>query len=293
MNSAKRADEARSSALVSSGREACPCHPPDKKNYPRRMRELVYTFLFQPFSFLLKLKIRNKLWLLFTSVVFVLIATQISIYAYERFTWQWDEDYALFEDECGACHSSMVPRNYAKSPEEWQRTVSRMIPRETGHEVKQRIGELLVRHRSPTGRALYRLRCGRCHAISVMDDYFDLDAKALRLLLEQHIMQNNFAVQTWEGDLIADYVIELWKNRERVPGKSTPEIQYKYQQKCGVCHSATMLYRDMCLEDRSLGDWKKIIIRMREKTPSFIGAGEVPELTEHAMMICESKKPAP
>lgn len=157
----------------------------------------------------------------------------------------------------------------------------------------EKITAMLVRQRSPDGESLFTWRCGRCHSGSWIDPYLDLCPDALGLLISQHTKNNNFIIQKWEGDLIAD---ELKRRAELNPQGSNQGIdnrQIEYQKYCGECHTPKFIYHTICRTVRSDDQWQALIIRMRKKTPDFIPVEMVPSLDAQARRICSTGRVVP
>ncbi len=244
-------------------------------------------------------RIRHGTLIVLTLLVGALLAAQVVVAAREKLTWSRDPDHALLVNACGSCHEVGRAYNYAKAPDEWRRTVYRMLDRDLalGHKFpeaeRERIVAVLVRHRSADGAAVYRWRCGRCHGHDAIDRYRVLSAPALRELVRQHARQYNHAVQAWEGFFVADYVARL----ARPPGGGTSvytfDNQDLYAQTCLSCHTVSFAYRTMCRAVPDANRWPDVVRRMRGKEPELIGEDRVPLLAGYARLVCQTGRPNP
>ena len=153
--------------------------------------------------------------------------------------------------------------------------------------VKERISSLLIRRRSADGPLLFKLRCGRCHDASRLDPYYGLAPGALAALVGQHARQYNFAVQSWEGQLIQRQVLKLRPQRATGEGSATARTQLRYEQACGPCHTVSFRYRGMCREvSAGASSWAAVMARMRAKAPGLMAPGDLQALTAYAQRIC-------
>jgi len=209
---------------------------------------------------------------------------------YERLSWDLAAGHGEYERLCGNCHSARLPHRYAMAPAEWQRTVNRMAG-DAAPQTRRRVANFLTERRSADGPMLFRLRCSHCHARAAVEPYLALDDGALAALLRQHIAQNNFAIQKWEGDLIVPCVLALRARRPVRLGPAAAARQAEYQNFCGLCHNISFLYRRMCTPARNAAEWRAVVERMREKAPDAADAGAGPALTARAAEICGGGPP--
>ncbi len=220
------------------------------------------------------------------------LGLHLFLYLSEEIPWRMDEDAALQEEHCGTCHSADYPRNYAKSPDGWRKTVEMMLVQtEEGQapaspKVKGRITRLLQRHRSADGETLFRLRCGRCHGLRVLLPYLSMERAALSLLLKNHASQYNYAIQVWERRLIEPVLLS---RTDPPAGQKAREAaaQLGYERACGNCHTVRFRYRTMCAAVPAK-DWEAVILRMQRKAPLLIRAEDLANLTARARSICRS-----
>lgn len=220
-----------------------------------------------------------------TGVLTIII---LSVSLYEKGAWVFDKDTALMEKECSSCHNPDRPKGYAKSPDQWEETVRRMNSIALGKipvSDQKRITELLIRKRSADGATLYKARCGRCHLRAVIDPFLELSPEALGVLIEQHVRQNNFAIQMWEGELIINYLQQIQQDHG-LGNNSDKNNQVLFQNSCGQCHTTTFLYKTMCAEPTDYEMWTQIVDRMRLKTPTFIDEKNVPALASYCKKLC-------
>ena len=225
--------------------------------------------------------------------VAVLVAAQLATYLTEVRSWASDPDVDALNATCGTCHPSTRAHRYAKSNAEWRRTVDRMLAKDPAlaagvdARTRERIVAVLTRRRTPSGEALFAVRCDRCHAGSVVDPYLSLDAEALTLLLRQHVRQKNFAIQTWEGERVIDAVLKRRRDIGTVdPPGDAGARQRLFQRACGTCHTARFLYGEMCDPPQDAGEWESVVVRMREKSPSLFDAEEAGVLTAASIEAC-------
>jgi hypothetical protein len=239
----------------------------------------------------------HGVWVLLTAAAVVYAIAFVGVAIYEVLSWSLDKGNAEFTQACGRCHSPMTPHHYAMAPSEWRKTVDSMLDRDGGAAHgdsparRQRLAEFLIRRRSADGRTLFAWRCGRCHARSALTPYLALDERALRMLLQQHIAQNNFAIQKWEGDLVVGYVLAQSRPRPSATGADAAQRQVDFQAFCGLCHNVSFLYRRMCLPPKSRADWETVAERMRNKAPDAAGADNTGAFVQRSLEICAAKHP--
>jgi hypothetical protein len=241
----------------------------------------------------------RRFWIVASVLMVSPFLILVTLFLWEKISWKTDRDHALFESVCDHCHPPMRAHRYAKSPDEWRSTVLRMLSKDSEYgkhidlDKRERIIGMLIRTRSASPRVLYHFRCGQCHSRSVIEPYLDLDEKTLSVLVSQHNRQMNYAIQAWEGDLIAQRISEMRERRAPVKTVSSRGDQYLFQKDCGICHTVRFMYRTMCLTPRDDQKWTDLTVRMQEKSPEYISKDEVPALMRQAKMICETKKVAP
>ena len=229
-----------------------------------------------------------------TGLVLTAVGAQVALYAYEDLSWRMEPDLQLQQDRCGSCHDADLPRTFAKSPSGWRRTVEAMIgsgrdgrPRPAASAaVKERIAGLLIRRRSAGGDLLFKLRCGSCHSTSRLDPYASLSPGALSLLVKQHVLQYNHAVQTWEGRLIAEAVLARRSKGDGSKSARSARIELLYEKACGSCHTVSFRYRTMCPQMTTDKGWTALVNRMREKAPVLVSREDLQPLTARARRIC-------
>jgi len=241
----------------------------------------------------------SQLRLVFTLVVALLVVLQLAVYGYEVHSWNADPDNSLLERICSHCHDPKFTHSYAKSPQEWRRTVKRMLDRlpsygaRVGKAERELIAAVLIRQRSADGPTLFRWRCGRCHERSVIEHYRGLAPAALRELVVQHTRQHNFEIQTWEGALVADYVEKLFAGRAKMPLDFLAGNQVLYARSCTTCHTVSFVYRTMCVGTGDLDQWIALVVRMQGKAPELIVRANAPILANYAFKVCQTGNPAP
>jgi hypothetical protein len=241
----------------------------------------------------------KRLWFAVSIVLGLLFLILVALFVWEKLSWATDRDNRLFEATCDHCHTPMNAHRYAKSPDEWQNTIQRMLSRDTEYskhidlERRKRVLDVLIRNRSASPRALFFFRCGQCHSRSDIQPYLALDEKTLTALLRQHNKQNGFAIQTWEGELIEQQVQSMRERRRPVKTVSSRNEQYLFQRDCGVCHTLRFMYHGICTPPRDDVQWTVLTTRMQEKVPDFIGKDEIPILANQSKLICDTKKVVP
>ena len=240
-----------------------------------------------------KQKPRSRRFLIIVTLFALLpVAFALFAFAQESLSFRLDPRYETFVRLCGTCHGIDRPRSFAKSPVAWKKTVDIMLSKGTiavsENDVEQVVA-LLIRHRSADGQTLFRQRCGRCHSTKMLEPYYDLHPSALRLLVRQHVIQNNFAVQTWEGELIEETIAAIQRERGTPDQMEAGDRSHEaYQHACGACHTISFIYREMCGESKAAREWLEITERMRGKTPDFISEKDVSLLAERAEAICRT-----
>ncbi|MBZ0270493.1 cytochrome c [bacterium] len=238
-------------------------------------------------------------WSAVTLVAAVPILASVALSAHEWHAWRTDPDWELFRDTCSECHAVSRPQRFAKSPEQWRRTVDTMLAKDPDYgkliteEERKRIAALLIRHRSAGAKELFEIRCNACHQAGVIDAYRDLDEEALRDLLGRHVLTHNYYVQTWEGDLIYNAIRERFAAMPRGETVSDVGSQRLFERRCNVCHTVGFRYRTMFDRPRTPAEWYEIIERMRQKAPDFILETEIASLLAHIMRIEETGRPVP
>jgi hypothetical protein len=209
----------------------------------------------------------------------------LAVAAYEKLAWALDPDIGVEKQVCGRCHSADRPRQYGRSPAAWRETVARMISRREAGAVSprdaRRVEALLIRRRSADPKWLPFLRCRGCHALSRIEPYGELSAEALRLLVKRHVVEKNNAIFAWEGDLIAEELVERFARRPPTPHVTSEASQILFESRCDVCHTISFRYRTMFAERKDDAQWRTAVERMREKAPELIPPGDVPALTDH------------
>ena len=74
---------------------------------------------------------------------------------------------ALFEERCGDCHFRVSALHFARTPDEWQRNVDRMVTYPgfipSSEAEQEDMAAFLVGLRSFSDSWTFRTRCGRCH----------------------------------------------------------------------------------------------------------------------------------
>jgi cytochrome c5 len=234
-----------------------------------------------------------------SGLIAFLLSFQVVLWGYERCIWMKQPAYDLFKKTCGHCHDYGLAEETAQSPAGWRELVTHMIDRNPDfkHSLPQitgeKIAQLLIENRSADGEELFNWRCGHCHSKNRIDDYRGLTPQALELLIKQHARQKNHIIQKWEGDLIAAHVSAHEPANAPAGNQSPASTQLLYQQKCGECHTARMIYRTICTSVRDKNGWNALIQRMRAKDPDFISAEDASLLAAHAESICTSKLIAP
>jgi len=237
-----------------------------------------------------------RFWSLFTILLLLAVVFQLGIYFREKNLWASEPDIELFQKICGQCHNFERAHNYAKSPQEWAKTVDRMWAKDEDlfdEKASGKIKALLIRRRSSNGVVLFDSRCGRCHSKQNVMPYLDLAPDALALLVRQHIKQNNFVIQIWEGELILEHLLAVKGERPEPKSTTSAYNQLLFQKNCGACHTAGFLYRTICREPKNEQQWTAIIERMIEKSPDLFQEGNLKPLVEHVTSICTSGNPAP
>jgi len=241
---------------------------------------------------IIRIRWMSRAWIFIILVVTLSIAIQISLFAYETASWRLDRFNTEFEVVCGRCHRADKAHRYAKAPVEWGRTVNNMLSDRFNKSkaYREAIASFLIAHRSANGDILFNFRCGKCHSHSVLEPYLALDPRALELLLQQHTMQHNYAIQVWEGELIIDKVLALQRERKIPRNPESAQYQVQFQNFCGLCHTTRFLYRTMCECEPQKTDeqWRELVMRMRMKSPRLLKSKSVFTLTDHIKSICKA-----
>jgi cytochrome c5 len=222
----------------------------------------------------------------------------ISLGLYERATWFTDPDNAVFESVCGRCHEPSLAHRFVKSPEEWEATVATCLNRDSAAPTldpvsRQNILSMLIRHRSSKGDTLFAFRCNRCHNAKVIDDYLSMSRDTIKLMVKRHVRQYNKVVTAWEGELIADYLIEKAERTSQTNPVRQAESQYHFELWCGECHTVSFRYKAMFAQSRDENEWEAVVQRMREKAPDFITAEGLPMILHQISEMAASRRPVP
>jgi cytochrome c553 len=228
-------------------------------------------------------------WLFIFYTVFVIVVFLLVLITniIERRAWANDPDLPALVETCGKCHDPSRVRKYAKSPQQWQKTIDRMVPNgDADPATLKRIHSLLVRLRSKGGETVLEKTCARCHPKTTIDPYLGMDFAAVSLLIRQHVKQHNRSIPIWEGKLAIEQVGMLQKMNVHGPFPGNAESQLLFQKSCGICHTTTFLYRTMCRKTVSKSQWKTILDRMRAKTPEHIQPQDLPLLIDQSMRVC-------
>ncbi len=240
--------------------------------------------------------------LLTEAVLFLaaLIAAFLMLGAYEQWSWSSAEDHETLVEYCSECHSSDRPRQYVKSPDQWRMTVGRMAGRAKipidDADIKI-IADFMIRQRSNDPVNAFYGRCGRCHSASVLDPYLGLDSRAMELMVRRHIVEHNYAVNVWEGDMILRFLTEHKNNRSPAVVAGSGDGQYLIEDRCRACHTISFVYRTMLHDGKDAEAWSSIVRRMRDKAPDMILEEDVqPILNQIGLMKSreiQNQVPAP
>jgi len=138
---------------------------------------------------------------------------------------------------------------------------------------------------------LLALRCRRCTR-APRSTVPRAGPEALAMLLRQHVQSNNFAIRTWEGEMIVNEALAVQAKRPRATSPSSPNTQLRFQRDCGLCHTPAFLYRRECDPPR-----RERLARgggaNAEQSPAFFPIADASVVAEHALRICSTNKIAP
>ena len=215
---------------------------------------------------------------------------------HERLAWRLERAHDVEEAQCGKCHAADRPHLYAKSPEAWRKTVHGMLTqnKSLGDPAKEKaIADMIIHRRSLTPGEAFRNRCGSCHDAKVVDAYLGLSDRALEMLVRGHVIEHNYAVRTWEGEMVLEY---LKQRRAQVrPGSSVaagdPESQDLFEYSCRACHTISFSYKSMFEKPRTDAQWSEVVERMRQKAPDTIGSEDAPRLVRQIIRMRDERNP--
>ena len=232
------------------------------------------------------------LWTSLTIVVLVPVLFVFLLGLQEKLSWTLDPAGKSLESTCGRCHESRRPRLYAKSPDEWRKTLDTMFSHITDADASKRRGEiekLLIKRRSADPKTVFKVRCGLCHAASVIDRYMVLDDNTLGIMVRRHVIEHNYAIEVWQGEMALGYLFnEKGRKRESNPGDEF--AQFLFEHDCRACHTITFCYQKMFETPRKDGEWREVVERMHAKAPALIKEDDVPVLTNQIMKMRDKKQ---
>ena len=186
----------------------------------------------------------------------------------------------------------------AASPQEWRRTVDRMLAKSPGTASatpasRAAIAETLIRRRSVDERWILRLRCGKCHSVSVIDGYHGLSDRALKMLVNRHVAENNESIFAWEGNLAFDQIRRRFLRPPEPYSPPSEGGQVAFESRCDVCHTITFRYRTMFQPRRDDDQWSRVVERMRAKAPDYISENDVPALVAYIRRMRDAMSVTP
>lgn len=196
------------------------------------------------------------------------------------------KDQKLFESKCSRCHKRMnmqSPPEIEKTPDEWRRTIKRMMGKTNEVMTDENVDTLIHYHirahstiilgkleaeskkLSLGSTGLFGRKCSTCHSLD----------KALHTLRDRESWQKiiqNMARKKWSGIMESDIyrLVNFHVNRQS-------KEQELFLRDCNQCHSADIALQTVKTHDQ----WRETARKMIERTGKKVSEDQIDILTQY------------